>query len=127
VWRTALEAGTRLPTPVVPPHEEQIEGDYGALGFHVWNWALDAPLGTWSQPIEQPGAWYLAKVVERKPGLRPVDVALKVDVAIFPWIESDTYRADYEAHLDKSKLEFVDAAWRDVVPTLWQRRLRGSP
>jgi hypothetical protein len=126
-WQAALAAGTAPPTPVAPPRQEQIEGGYGALGLRVWDWALDAPIGAWSQPIEQPGAWYLAKVVERRPGLRPSDVVLKADVAVFDWVESDTYRADAEAHLDRSKLEYVDAAWRDVVPTLWQRRLRGSP
>ena len=126
-WRAALEAGTTPPAPVAPPREEKIEGGFGVLGFRVWEWTLDAPIGTWSEPIEQPGAWYLAKVVERKPGLRPSDVVLKVDEVIFDWVEGETYRADVEAHLDKSKLEFVDAAWRDVVPTLWQRRLRGSP
>lgn len=126
-WQAALEAGTTPPAPIAPPREQQIEGGFDNLGFQVWDWALEAPIGAWSQPIEQPGAWHVVKVLERTPGLRPVDVVLKVDVAIFAWVESDTFRADVEAHLDKSKLEFVDAAWRDVVPTLWQRRLRGSP
>lgn len=126
-WRDALEAGSAPPAPVAPPVEEELQGGYGSLGLQVWDWALDAPIGAWSQPIEMPGAWRVAKVLERKPGLRPVDVVLTAQVLTFSWVDGDTFRADVEAHLDRSKLEFVDATWRDVVPTLWQRRLRGSP
>lgn len=126
-WRNALESGTTPPAPIGPPVEEEVEGGFGVLGLQVWDWALDAPIGTWSQPIELPGAWRVAQVLERKPGLRPVDVVLRATVLTFVWVESETFRAEVDAHLDESKLELVDATWRDVVPTLWQRRLRGSP
>jgi len=126
-WRDALAAGTTPPAPVTPPVEEDVEGGFGILGMEVWDWALDAPIGAWSQPIELPGAWRVTQLLERKPALRPADVRLKAKVLTFPWVEGDTLRAEVDAHLDRSKLEFVDATWRDVVPTLWQRRLRGSP
>lgn len=126
-WRAALEAGAIPPPPVAAPHEEVVEGGFGMVGLEVWNWALDCPVGTWSEPIETPGAWRVARVLERSAGLRPCDVVLKVDLRTFVWDAAESFRRDVEAHLDRSKLEFVDESWRDLVPTLWQRRLRGSP
>lgn len=126
-WRAALVRGETPPPPVVTPFEEVVEGGFGAVGLEVWNWALDCPLDTWSEPIETPGAWRVARVLERSNALRPSDVRLKADVRVFPWVASETFQKDVEAHLDRSKLEFVDESWRDLVPTLWQRRLRGSP
>ncbi|MBL8863504.1 MAG: hypothetical protein JNK02_16060 [Planctomycetes bacterium] len=126
-WRAALERDATPPPPVEVPHEAVVEGGFGMTGLEVWDWALDAPLATWSPPIETPGAWRLARVLERTGGLRPSDVRLKVDLRTFVWTHSPTFREDVEAHLDRSRLEYVDEAWRDLVPTLWQRRLRGTP
>lgn len=125
-WRAALARGETPPGPVAPPVEQTLEGGVLEIGLEVWDWALDCPLDTWSEPIETAGAWRLARVVERGNALRPTGVALKVDVRVFPWVASETFQADVEAHLDRSKLEYVDESWRDLVPTLWQRRLRGS-
>jgi len=126
-WRAALETGSIPPPPVAAPHTEVVEGGFGRVGLEVWDWALDCPVGSWSAPIETPGAWRVARVIERSAGLRPCDVVLKVDLRTFVWDGAESFRKDVEAHLDRSKLEFVDETWRDLVPTLWQRRLRGSP
>ncbi len=127
VGRTALLRGGEAPAPVAAPQFDQVKGGLPELGLEVWNWALDAEVGAWSEPIETTGAWRLARVLERSAGLRPGDVQLEVDVRTFPWSDPDTFVRELEEHLDRSKLTFVDESWRDLVPTLWQRRLRGSP
>ena len=97
------------------------------MGLEVWDFALDAEPGVWSEPIEVPGAWRIARVVARGQGLRPIDVSLQVDVRTFLWDPAPDFRPAVEALLDRSTLEYVDPSWRDLVPTLWQRRLRGTP
>ncbi|MCY2959327.1 MAG: hypothetical protein NTY35_04105 [Planctomycetota bacterium] len=126
-WRAALVRGETPPAPVTAPLEEVTQGGFGMVGLEVWNWALDCPVGAWSEPIETVGAWRVAHLLERSAGLRPTDVVLKVDLRTFVWDPSESFREDVEAHLDRSKLEFLDEVWRDFVPTTWQRRLRGSP
>lgn len=126
-WHATLARGETQPAPMAGPPEEVLEGGLLQIGLEVWNWAIDAPLETWSEPIETVGAWRLARVLERSAGMRPADVKLKVEVRTFVWDAAASFRKDVEDQLDRSKLEFVDETWRDVVPTLWQRRLRGSP
>lgn len=125
--RAALAQGQEPPAEFATPNVATIEGGVHELGLEVWNWALDCPIETWSEPIETVGAWRLARVIERSAGLRPGDVDLEVEVRLFPWSDSPTFVQDLDAHLDQSQLTFVDESWRDLVPTMWQRRLRGSP
>ncbi len=125
-WRDALSRGATPPPSIAPPLEEIVKGGFGATGLEVWNWALDCPLGEWSTPIETPGTWRVARVLERSVGLRPCDVVLRVEVCTFVWDTSASFKQDVESFIDRSKLEYVDEAWRDLVPTLWQRRLRGT-
>jgi len=126
-WRGALARGETPVGPLTPPREDVLRGGVIELGLPIWAWALEAPLATWSEPIETVGAWRLVRVLERSAGYRPADVVLDVEVRTFVWDPAESFPQDLEDHLDRSKLEFVDESWRDVVPTLWQRRLRGSP
>jgi uncharacterized protein YbdZ (MbtH family) len=126
-WLASLRRGETPPAPVVDPGEVRLEGGFAQLGLEVWDFALDAEPGVWSEPIEVPGAWRLARVVARGQGLRPIDVPLQVDVRTFLWDPAPDFRQAVEALLDRSTLEYVDPSWRDLVPTLWQRRLRGTP
>ncbi len=126
-WHATLVRGGAQSAPLAGPPEEVLEGGLLQIGLEVWNWAIDAPLDAWSEPIETVGAWRLARVIERSAGLRPADVRLKVEVRTFVWDPAESFRKEVEDQLDRSKLVFVDETWRDVVPTLWQRRLRGSP
>jgi len=126
-WRDAVARGEPPPDSVAPPIEDVVRGGFGVTGLEVWNWALDCPLNEWSEPIETAGAWRVARVLERTAGLRPIDVSLSVDMRTFVWDTSASFQKDVESFLDRSKLEYVDEAWRELVPTLWQRRLRGSP
>ncbi len=68
---------------------------------------------------------------ERTKGLDGTVHAVLVTFSLQCWADTraaaESFRKDVEDHLDRSKLEFIDETWRDVVPTLWQRRLRGSP
>jgi hypothetical protein len=125
-WRAALERDATPPAPIATPEAQIAEGGYEAAGMEVWNWALDCPLGVWSEPIEAVGTWRLARVLERAPGRWPSDVVLKLDLRTFPWGDPQNLLQDVEHQLDHSKLTFVDEDWRDLVPTAWQRRLRGS-
>jgi|GEM_PF-1328786 len=126
-WRDALAGGEAPPSSIAAPIEDEVRGGFGMTGLEVWDWALDCTLNEWSQPIETPGAWRVARVLERSAGLRPCDVVLRVELHTFVWDTSASFDKDVEAFVDRSKLEYVDDAWRDLVPTLWQRRLRGTP
>lgn len=126
-WRDAAARGESPPDSVAAPLADEVRGGFGSTGLEVWDWALDCPLNEWSQPIETPGAWRVARVLERGAGLRPIDVLLRVELRTFVWDTSPSFEKDVEAFVDRSKLEYVDEAWRDLVPTLWQRRLRGTP
>lgn len=126
-WRAALERGETPAAPTIGPREAELSGGLLELGLETWNWMLDAPIGAWSEPIETTDGWRLARVLERSGGARPAEVRARVDVRSFPWDDSESFARAVEEHLDRSKLVFIDESWRDVVPTLWLRRLRGSP
>ncbi len=123
----ALRAGTADQTPLLAPDQTTQEGGVAQVGLELWSWALDANLGAWSDPLELAGSWRVARVDERTRRERPGEIHFRITCYTFPWFERSDAQREIDAFLDRSKLEFVDPAWRDVVPTLWQRRLRGSP
>jgi hypothetical protein len=51
---------------------------------------------------------------------------MKATVIVVPYVDAADPRSGVEAHLDRSRLEFVDESWRDVVPMYWKNRLRGG-
>jgi hypothetical protein len=126
-WRAAAAAGAEAVAAGEPAQRITLEGGLPDLGLELWGWALDAEIGRWSDPIEVPGAWHVARVLERSRGLTPTDVRLRVERCTFPWLAAADAARAVDARLDRARLEFVDETWRDVVPTWWQRRLRGSP
>jgi hypothetical protein len=123
-WRSARDA--HGPEAATPDGARATVGGPLDLGLETWDWAIDAPDGAWSEPIEVAGAWQVARVVRRTHADRPGAVTLEAEVASFPWIAAANVPLEIEQALDRSELVFVEPAWRDLVPTLWQRRLRGG-
>jgi hypothetical protein len=103
-----------------------LEGDFNTVGLEAWNHGLDAEIGRWSDPIETVGAFQLVRVDARTQASVARKVDLKLSVITVPYVDSENPRSPIEAHIDRSTLEFVDDAWRDVVPESWKHRLRGG-
>ncbi len=103
-----------------------LDGNFKSVGLEVWNWAIDAPIGTWSDPIEAEGAFGIVRVESRTPAPVPRSVMLKLSVWYVPYVPTGEATNPVDARLDRSNLEIVDEAWRDVVPESWKRRLRGG-
>jgi hypothetical protein len=119
-WRGFAAAGAVPDDPAL----ERLEGGVLQFGLELWDWAIDSTDGEWSPPIESDAAWHVARVARRVPAERPGEVAIELDVARFPYL-TDGPRA-IETALDAARLDYVDPAWRELVPTLWQRRLDGG-
>jgi hypothetical protein len=121
-----LDTGSDLGGPRVGVIRQEREGYFKAIGLEAWNWAMDAEIGTWSEPIETVGAFELVRVDSRSKAGAPRAVVIKATVIVVPYVDGSDPRTGIEAHLDRSKLEFVDETWRDVVPEYWKQRLRGG-
>jgi hypothetical protein len=44
----------------------------------------------------------------------------------FPFLDTTKGIAALDDAIDASRLVFIDPAWRDVVPAIWQHRLHGD-
>jgi hypothetical protein len=120
------DTGSSLEGPRVGILRQEREGYFKAIGLEAWNYAVDAEIGRWSEPLETVGAFELVRVNERTRAGAPRDVFLKVTVVVVAYVDAADPRTGVEALLDRSKLEYVDDAWRDVVPEYWKHRLRGG-
>ena len=130
-WREALVAD-RLPGgPLAGPLPVERRGRLDAFGFELWREVLEAPIGVWSPVVEGLGAFHVFQVqertaLERTAGNLPALVEIRARVYDFPYLDPLRWRADVEAALDRAELTIVDPAWRDVIPTWWQHRMRGG-
>jgi hypothetical protein len=123
--RTALEA-CRAGSPPAEPALRPSEGNWRDIDLAIWRGVLDVAPGTWSEVIESPGCFHVARVDEQKPGRTPRETTFVLSVLDFPYLDATKGPAALDAAIDRSQLAFVDPAWRDVVPTLWQHRMHGE-
>lgn len=109
---------------------ERIEQDFLGLGVPLWFGVRELEPGSWSEPVEVPGAFVVAKLVARHDALRGVERRFVLLAARFPYLD-DPARIDHEAA--RARVEAVDPEWEPVVPGLlrhrdglWIRALEGS-
>jgi hypothetical protein len=121
-----LHAGAEPDATRTDIRREDLEGNFRGVGLEAWNWAVDAPLGTWSDPIETVAAFEIVRVESRGQAPVPRAVQMKITAWVVPFVGDADPRPAIEDKLDHSKLEFVDESWRDVVPESWKHRLRGG-
>jgi hypothetical protein len=122
----ALQAG-KAPDPArTDILHADLDGNFKSIGLGVWNWGMDAPNGTWSDPIEAEGAFAVVRVESRSPSPVARSATMKISAWYVPYVQAGGSTNPVEDKLDRSKLEIVDPTWIDVVPESWKRRLRGA-
>ncbi|MBK7877689.1 MAG: hypothetical protein IPJ77_18545 [Planctomycetes bacterium] len=124
-YKAALDSGASPNAPLAGPIAEPREGTWKRVGLEAWNATIDRQDGAWSDVIETPGAFQLVRLLKRGPQTVAQEVYLELSVVEFPYLQGET-RAAIDAALDASHLVFVDPAWRDCIPTLWQHRLHAE-
>ncbi len=102
------------------------DGNWRELDLTIWRAALDTEAGAWTDLIESPGCFHVARVDERRAGRTPRETTFVLSVLDFPYLDATKGIAALDEAIDRSRLEFIDPAWHDVVPALWQHRLRGE-
>ena len=131
--RRAAEADARAALTTcragAPPSEPAVrksEGNWREVEVGIWAVAINTPVGSWSELIETPGCFHVARLDELKSGRTPRDTTVVLTVLDFPYLDVTLGRQAVDQAIDRSQLVFVDETWRDVVPTAWQYRMRGE-
>jgi hypothetical protein len=124
-WRAAIGRDEIPEGPLTGPLALERQGGVDAFGLELWRAVLDAPIGEWSPVIEALGSFHVFRVEERSTANTPGLVRIRARVYDFPYLDPETWKAQVEAALDRAELSIVDPAWRDVIPTWWQHRMRG--
>lgn len=122
-YERALREGTLPSGPLAGPMETEREGGAKQIGLDAWAAVVDAQIGAWSSVYETPGAFEIVRLKARDSKTAALAETFKVGVLQFPYVDEEDGFARMNAALDASKLVFVDPAWKDYVPTLWQHRL----
>ncbi|MBK7642885.1 MAG: peptidyl-prolyl cis-trans isomerase [Planctomycetes bacterium] len=127
-WRTTLDKGLDPAAPAPGPQMLEKQGRILDLGIELWTAAFQSEDGHWTPILETAGCFHIARVQERSTAQLPGQVELTIQSYDFPYVPKDQARAQIDAQLDRSKLEYVDESWRELVPTAWQYRFRrGAP
>ena len=110
----------------------EISGRFGQLDLDLWLVARTLEPGAWGGPFDLVGRWSLVRLDEIEIPDGIVEAALyRLSVIRFPYAgRAEEHYLDageaIEAAIDASRLEFVDPAWRNVLPEAWKRRMKGS-
>ncbi len=123
--RAALASCRSGTLPSEPALRDSV-GNWQDIDISIWRGAFDTPAGSWTDVIESPGCFHVARVDERKDARTPRDETFVLAVLDFPYLDAAKGRAALDEALDESRLVFIEPAWRDVVPAIWQHRLHGD-
>lgn len=115
--RSYVEGGAQ--GPLAAP----LEGDWRALGLGVWLEVSKLEAGRWSAVFEVPGAFVVARLLERGGEGTAARHSLRADVLQFPYLPS---RQEIDERVFDQRLEIVDPSWEKLVPMSWQYRMRGG-
>lgn len=119
----SLRAGEFIGPPVDGRYGELRTGNFHRLGLELWSVGQELAEGEWSEPIEQDGAFLLARRLDLSASPVPIGAEVELDVLAFPFVDGATYALDLEAAYDRHRLTIVDPAWRELVPELLQYRM----
>ena len=101
----------------------EVEGTWQALTPIVWRWALEAQPGQVSPVLEQPGTWAFARLHSVTPAVSARDVRMKLTVYHRAWLDPTRGLTTIDERLSRATLRSADAAWLDLVPLVWQKKL----
>jgi hypothetical protein len=114
----AVDSGVRAPL--------RLRGGWQDVGLATWASLREAPSGVWTGPIEEVGAFVIARRVEPLvgPQLAPLGpLEFEVESIEIPYMEQLFDHGRLELALDQAEGEWFDPKWRDLVPLLWRQRL----
>lgn len=105
------------------PLAAPLEGDWRALGLGIWLEVSKLEPGRWSEVFEVPGAFVVARLLERGGEGAFGPHSLRADLLQFPYLAS---RQEIDERVFDQQLEIVDPSWEKLVPMAWQYRMRGG-
>ncbi len=105
---------------------ERVEGGWSELGFVVWGSLLDLPRGEWSEILEEPGRFVVARTLSQTEGNVPAAAKLVIDACVFPFAPAELTTPNLDQLFEEHTLTIIDPAWATIVPELLQYRMRGK-
>lgn len=105
---------------------ERVEGGFKELGLVVWGTLLDLPDGSWSEVLEEPGRFVVARRLERRDAPVPKAVELVIDAFVFRFVPEGRTLTHSSETWSRHRLTIVDPAWRTIVPELVQFHMRAE-
>ncbi len=121
-----LRAGT-YPVGTDGNYGVVLNGNWEYLGLNLWGAAMDLADGAWSDVIEQPGHFCVARQLARIDGPVTMATQLELDVLTFAWMDAANAAARIEAEHERHVLTIVDPQWNAIVPELLKNRMRKKP
>jgi hypothetical protein len=102
----------------------EVNGTWGLLGLEIFGPAQELVLDAWSEPIEGFGRVLLLRVRGKSGGPELGAVALRIEIAEFPFVPAGSTQESVDRDIDTQRLAIVDPTWESYVPLAWQHRLR---
>jgi len=125
-WKLTLATGLDPAAPPPAPQLQERKGPMLKLGLELWGACMALEPGQWTPVIETAGCFHIARVKQKGTAMLPGLVELTLDVYDFPYLVPERAHDQIEAQLDRSRIVYVDEAWRALVPLAWQHRFRGG-
>jgi hypothetical protein len=122
----AVQRALSANAPVQGAQAVERNGRMLDLGLELWFAARELPPGQWTDVVETPGCFQIARLLEKGSAPVPAGVPLTLEVYDFPYLPPEQARERIDAQLDRSHLVYVDETWRSLVPIAWQHRLKGG-
>ena len=105
------------------PEPQLLEGGWNAFGVDIWLGLAPLEPGRLSEVFEIPGAFVVARMLERSGDPRAARERLSAEIALFEYLPD---RHSTEQRVYEERLEIVDPRWREIVPLEWQYKMRGG-
>ncbi len=125
--RAACEASAAALAAGAPPAAQpvRVEGAWKALGLETWRRVRAAPLGAWSEPFEEVGAFRLARRLEGAPDA-PAREPLRAEILSFSYLPPEGATSALQNAIERAEMQVVDPAFDELVPESWKNRMRGA-
>jgi hypothetical protein len=125
-YRASIASGSLPPGPLLGPMEMERSGDFSKLGFAIWSEAFPLREGASSEVFETPGCFHVLRVKSRKEGSLPARTGCTIGLFNFPYVDLEPASVDIANAIDRSRITFLDEAWRDAVPAALRFRLHAE-
>jgi hypothetical protein len=104
-----------------------ISGSFGALGLGAFGLASELEPGALSEPFEDAGRVLRLALGAVQPSPLPGRTRYDAKLWVWPFVDPAPAPAAMLELAAAARLEIVDPAWSEIVPTEWRYRMRGDP